>query len=86
MTATFQRGDQRRTNSRFLKAVTGLALCAATVSSAGCAQDPMAGSVASTAASDLRGVASRLAPRLLRTWMLGTRARGFPAEPVVDFH
>ncbi len=53
MTATFQRGDQRRTNSRFLKAVTGLALCAATVSSAGCAQDPMAGSVASTAASDL---------------------------------
>jgi hypothetical protein len=55
MTATFQRGDQRRTNSRFLKAVTRLALCAATVSSAGCAQDPMAGSVASTAASDLPG-------------------------------
>jgi hypothetical protein len=55
MTATFQRGNQRRTNSRFLKAVTRLALCAATVSSAGCAQDPMAGSVASTAASDLPG-------------------------------
>jgi hypothetical protein len=52
MTATFRRGDQRRSQSRFLMAVKGLALCAATVSSAGCAQDLMVGSVASGDVSD----------------------------------
>ena len=55
MTTTLQRGDQRRTQRRFLMAVTGLALRAATVSLAGCAQDLMAGSVASTATSDAPG-------------------------------
>lgn len=55
MTTTLQRGDQRRPQTRSLMAATGLALCATTVSLAGCAQDPMAGSIASVAASDFTG-------------------------------
>jgi hypothetical protein len=63
MTVTFQRGDQRRSQSRFLMAVKGLALCAATMSLAGCAQDLMAVSVASGAVSDSHSAGGDQGPR-----------------------
>ena len=85
MTTTFQLCNQRRAQNRFLRAVTR----------SHCAQQrcrwPAAHETSWRVAPrlrqrlTLRGVASRLAPHLLRTWMLGTRARGFPAEPVADF-
>ena len=66
MTTTFQLCNQRRAQNRFLRAVTALALCAATVSLAGCAQDLMAVSVASGAVSDAHSAGGDRGPRTSR--------------------
>jgi hypothetical protein len=70
MTTTFQLCNQRRAQNRFLRAVTALALCAATVSLAGCAQDSWR-------------LASRLALSLTRTQLVGTGVRGLRGERVL---